>query len=117
MNRITTMFLTTVLAASTQLAFAADPIDASRRHVTVGFADLSLSTPAGVAALYQRLHGAAQDVCREEGTKDLESTVRVKACVTTAVSEAVTEINNPALTAYYRARFAGSNAAVLQASR
>jgi UrcA family protein len=117
MNRITTMFLTTVLAASAQLAFATDPIDASRRHVTVRFADLSLSTPAGVAALYQRLRGAAQDVCREEGTKDLESTVRVKACVTAAVSEAVTEINNPALTAYYRARFAGSNAAVLQASR
>jgi UrcA family protein len=117
MNHITTLFLTTVLAASAQLAFASDAVDASRRHTEVHFADLSLSTPAGMAALYQRLHGAAQEVCREDGTRDLGSTVRVKACVTAAVSAAVTQINNPALTAYYRARFAGSNAALLQASR
>jgi len=117
MNRITTMFLTTVLAASAQLAWATDPIDASRRHTEVHFADLSLSTPAGVAALYQRLQGAALDVCREDGTKDLGSRARVKACVTEAVSAAVTQIGNPALAAYYRAQFANSNAAVLHASR
>ena len=116
MNHITTMFLTSVLAASAQLAFAADP-DASRRHTEVHFADLSLSTAAGVAALYQRLHGAAREVCREEGTRDLGSRGRVKACVTAAVSAAVTQINDPALTTYYRAQFAGSNAAPLQASR
>jgi UrcA family protein len=117
MKRITTMFLTSVLAASTQLAFAADPLDPSRRHTEVHFADLSLGTPEGVATLYRRLHGAAQDVCREQGTKDLGSMLRVKACVTAAVSAAVTQIDNAALTAYYRAQFAGSNAAVLRASR
>src|SRR6516164_1193352 len=89
MKRITTTILATLLAATAQLASAANPIDDSRRHVEVHFADLNLSTTEGAAALYRRLHSAAQNVCSEEGTKDLESVVRVKACVAAAVSAAV----------------------------
>jgi UrcA family protein len=117
MKRITTTILATLLAATAQLASAANPIDDSRRHVEVHFADLNLSTTEGAAALYRRLHSAAQNVCSEEGTKDLESVVRVKACVAAAVSAAVTQIDKPVLSAYYRANLAGANAAVLRASR
>ena len=43
MKRITTTILATLLAATAQLASAANPIDDSRRHVEVHFADLNLS--------------------------------------------------------------------------
>jgi UrcA family protein len=117
MNRITTTILTTVLAATAQLAYAGDQIDDSRRHVEVRFADLNLSTTEGAAALYQRLHSAAESVCNEDGTKDLNSVFRVKACVSAAISAAVTQIDRPVLTAYYRAKLGGTTAAVRQASR
>jgi UrcA family protein len=83
--------MTTGLAAIAQLASAASPIDDSRRHVEVQFADLNLSTTAGADMLYQRLHSAAESVCNEDGTKDLGSMFRVKACMSAAISAAVTQ--------------------------
>jgi len=117
MNRTTATILTTILAATAQLACAADPVDDSRRQIVVRFADLNLESAHGAAALYNRLNGAAKDVCREEGTRDVASIVRVKTCVAAAVSAAVTRIDRPVLTAYYRAKLAGPNGALLQASR
>jgi UrcA family protein len=117
MNRITTTILLTVLAATAQLASADDSINDSRRHVEVHFADLSLSTSEGVAALYQRLHSAAESVCNESGTKDLASVARVNACMRAATSAAVTQIDRPMLTLYYRSKVGGTIAAVRQASR
>jgi UrcA family protein len=118
MNRTTATILTTVLLAATaQLACAADPVDDSRRQIVVHFADLNLDSAHGAASLYNRLNGAAKDVCREEGTRDVASIARVKTCVAAAVSVAVARVDRPALTAYYRAKLAGTNGALLQASR
>lgn len=117
MNRITTTILTTVLAATAQMATADDSISDSRRHIEVHFADLNVSTPEGVAALYRRLHSAAESVCDEGGMKDLGSVARVNACMRAATSAAVTQIDRPMLTAYYRAKVGGTIAAVRQASR
>ena len=117
MNRITATILTTVLAATAQLACAANAIDDSRRHFEVHYADLNLSTTEGTAVLYQRLQSAAENVCAEHGTKDVGSVFRVKACVRAAISAAVTQIDRPLLTAYYRAKVGSTTAAVRQAAR
>ncbi len=117
MNRITTIILTSALAAGAQIAHAADPTDDSSRHVTVHFADLDVTNVEGEAALYHRLQSAAKSVCSEDNTKDLASESRVKTCESKAISAAVTEINRPTLTAYYRAKLGYGNVALRQASR
>jgi hypothetical protein len=60
MNRITTIILTSALAAGAQIAHAADPTDASLRHVKVLFSDLNLTSIDGAKTLYRRLQGAAE---------------------------------------------------------
>jgi UrcA family protein len=117
MNRITTIILTSAVAVGAQMAHAADPTDASLRHVKVLYSDLNLTSIDGATTLYRRLQSAAESVCAEHGTKDLGSVFRVKTCVSAAVSAAVTDINQPTLTAYYRAKHSYTNAAVRQASR
>jgi UrcA family protein len=117
MNRITATILTTALAATAQLAYAANTVDDSRRHIEVHYADLNLSTTEGAAVLYQRLKSAAENVCSEHGTRDVGNVFRVKACMSTAISAAVTQIDRPVLSAYYRAKVEGTTAAVRQAAR
>jgi UrcA family protein len=117
MNRLTATILTTTLAATAQLAHAANPIDDSRRHIEVHYADLNLSTTEGTAMLYRRLQSAAENVCSEHGAKGVESVFRVKACMSAAISTAVTQIDRPVLTSYYRTKVGGTTAAVRQAAR
>ena len=117
MNRITTIILTSALAAGAQIAHAAEPTDASLRHVTVLFSDLNLTSIDGATTLYRRLQSAAESVCAEHGTRDVRSIFRVRTCESAAMSAAVADINQPTLTAYYRAKHSYTNAAVRQAAR
>jgi UrcA family protein len=117
MNRITTIILASVFAAGAHIAHAADPTDASLRHAKVNFSDLNPTSIEGATALYQRLRSAAESVCTEGGTRDLASVTRVKTCTSAAISAAVADINQPSLTAYFRAKHGYTNAAVRQASR
>src|SRR5262252_5017960 len=100
MNRITAGILTTALVATAQLAYAANTIDDLRRHIEVHYGDLNLSTIEGAAVLYQRLQSAAENVCSEHGTKEVGNVFRVKACMRTAISAAVSQIDRPVLIAY-----------------
>ena len=115
MNRITTIILTSALAAGAQIAHAADPTDL--RHVKVLFSDLNLTSIDGATTLYRRLQSAAGSVCAEHGTRDVGSISRVKTCVSAAISAAVADANQPSLTGYYQAKHGYTNAAVRQASR
>ena len=117
MNRITTIILTSVLAAGAQIAVAAEPTEASARHVKVVFSDLNLTSIDGATTLYRRLQSAAESVCAEHGTRDVKSIFRVKSCESAAMSAAVADINQPTLTSYYRAKQGYTNAAIRQASR
>lgn len=117
MNRITTIILATALAAGAQIAHAADPTDASLRHVKVHLSDINLNSIDGATILYHRLQSAAESVCAEEDTRNLASVFRVKTCVSAAIFAAVADINQPGLTAYYRAKHGYSISAVRQASR
>ncbi len=68
----------------------------------VKIGDLDLEKPAGVEALYQRLQFAAQKVCGPSSVTGTRISMREqKACVNSAVENAVHQINKPALTAYH----------------
>jgi UrcA family protein len=80
-------------------AFAAEP-DTQVRTETVIFQDLNLAHAAGVAALYKRIHAAAQRVCAVSGPIELvfyNSRASAK-CTKDAEARAIEKINLPALT-------------------
>jgi UrcA family protein len=83
--------------------------DTIRPQMLVHFADLDLARPAGIAALYSRLEGAAKRVCAPLEGKDLGSAAAFQRCVTGAVTRAVAEVDRPDLSAYCRAKTQGRN--------
>src|SRR5215469_4446031 len=92
------------------VAFSAHAGDQPRSE-TVKFADLNLSTPAGVEALYARIHRAALHVCNEPG--ELAITV---ACMKDTESRAIGKVNAPLLTAFYQKK-TGRSPQTVTASR
>jgi UrcA family protein len=88
-----------MLACVTGTALAQDPAGASGRVMTVHYNDLNLSTPAGATTLYQRIVGAAQYVCGEEGYQNgIDMQNYWNACFRSAVNDAVTKVHSPLLT-------------------
>ncbi len=76
---------------------AADPSAESR---TVKFVDLDVSNPSSAHVLYRRIRAAAQVVCSYHFFATDTDKVR---CVRDATADAVTKINQPALSAVYSA--------------
>jgi UrcA family protein len=70
-------------------------------QVAVKFADLDVSHPTGAAVLYSRIKAAAAIVCSPLEGIALSAQTRLHACVKRAIVDAVTEVNQPALTAVY----------------
>ncbi|MBV9912071.1 MAG: UrcA family protein [Sinobacteraceae bacterium] len=83
------------------------------RSETVKFKDLSLDTPAGVQALYRRIHAAAQRVCLQT---DPIGRAGAAGCAKQAESRAVEKVGNPQLTAYYQAK-TGKQSTLLAAAK
>lgn len=90
---------------------AADPSDESR---TVKFADLNLSNPSDAHVLYRRIRAAAQVVCSYHFFATDTDKAR---CVRDATADAVTRINQPALSAVYDANNKTSVASGLVSQR
>jgi UrcA family protein len=90
--------LFSVLVTSVSIVSAADPNSATR---TVKFADLNISNPSGAHALYMRILAAAQVVCSHYSFATDADTAR---CVRDAIADAVTKVNEPALSAVYSAK-------------
>ncbi len=74
------------------------------RQVTVKFADLNISRPEGAAILYGRLRAAAETVCSPYGTRNLAEQESIDNCINSAMHQAVTTINQPALSLIYSAK-------------
>jgi len=108
MNRYAVMILTAGLVAGTPLTHA-DTIEDSSPRMLVSAADLDLSQSAGLKAFYGRLRSAAERVCASSDGRDVGRTVAHKRCVSDAIARAVTEVDKPALTAYYRAKIGDRN--------
>jgi UrcA family protein len=108
MYRFTTTI--TILALGLTSAYAASPQDPPSRAVR--FADLDLSRTQGAAVLYSRLISAAETVCAPLDDRQIVRHMSFKACVKDAVSSAVTEVDQPTLTAYYKAHTSSHNSTV-----
>lgn len=87
------------LAASFSAVSAADPSTVS---VTVKFTDLTISSPSGALMLYERIRAAAQGACSYYWFKTDAAEAR---CVHDAIANAVTKVNQPALSAVYNTKY------------
>jgi len=87
------------LVASFSAVSAADPSSVS---ISVKFADLDISKPAGAGVLYRRIRAAALGVCSYYW---FESDADEARCVHDAIANAVTKINQPELWAVFHANY------------
>jgi UrcA family protein len=87
---------TAMLLACVLVAFNAHAGDV--RSETVKFADLNLSTPSGVDALYRRIHAAARRVCEQPAGEETAA----RSCMLKAEGDAVSKVNIPLLTSLYQ---------------
>ena len=110
-NRSILTYATAMWLACGLVAFDAHAGDDVRSE-TVRFADLNVGTPAGVEALYGRIHGAAGRVCQQPGG-ELEA---IRTCVRRAESNAIGKVNAPLLTAFYQKK-TGSKPQTIIANR
>jgi UrcA family protein len=94
---------------------AAEPMDAPQ--TTVKYADLTISTPDGAAALYNRIQWAARQVCGRFDGASLTSHGRMRECTQKAIADAVAKVDQPALFAVYNAHNGQSTPIVLASSR
>lgn len=88
-----------VLASSFSAVSAADPSPVS---VTVKYGDLNIARPSGARVLYQRIEEAAQAACSYYW---FETDAAEARCVNGAITNAVTKVHQPALSAIYDAKF------------
>ena len=88
------------LASSFSAVSAADP--SSSVSVDVKFAGLNISSPSGALVLYERIRAAAQGACSYYW---FETDADEARCVQNAIANAVTKVNQPALSAVYNAKY------------
>jgi UrcA family protein len=95
------MLIACTLLSVSAIATAGSPAESSR---TVGFADLDLTHPAGVAVLHQRIRAAALEVCRPLLERDPTFIAHSRSCVQDAVARALNEVTAaaPAVTVAQR---------------
>jgi len=104
------VWLTLLVLCSVPLIAAADdpaypPIGAYPVTRVVKYDDLDLNSAAGTRKLYRRLEAAVRTVCdakRSYPPDYIKTTIRP--CVTTALHNAVKDVNAPLLTAYHQKR-------------
>jgi UrcA family protein len=74
--------------------------------VTVSYADLNLQTPAGAAALEQRVHRAVYEVCGSADDRDLSDWFAQKKCRAEAFKDAGAKMARAVAAARAPAQFA-----------
>ena len=97
-----------------QMARAADVVDG--RTVTVHYSDLNTNTEAGVAALYNRIRHAAEQVCGKVDSRRLDEVATTRACVNKSIASSVSAVGNAQLTTVFMAHINGSSKPVMVAS-
>jgi UrcA family protein len=100
---------------SVTVSHAADA--AAPPQVTVKFADLDLSTSSGAAALYGRIHSAADEVCLRTYVTDRAYRWHRYACLQKVIGDAVIEVNSPGLFAVFSSKYGAAAPVLLAAAR
>ena len=101
--RIFTAVAAVCLATGTVAARAGE-VGTEVQARTIHYADLDLNTEAGVAALYNRIRKAAEQVCPDVGARELAQAAAAQACVDRAIARTVKAVNNPKLTGEFNTR-------------
>ena len=83
---------------------------------TVRYSDLNLNTQVGAEVLYKRIRTAAEQVCGDVGSRQLDQATAAKACVDRAVSGSVRAVNNRQLTSVYNEHSGAAKTATSVAS-
>lgn len=115
MKNLTTLAAFAFAAAIVPIAQADTTYDA--RTETVQYADLETAGAPGAAVLFRRMNGAAQRVCSELQPRSLSLLEKYEACVNRALANAVSSIDQPAVTAYAAARGVVPEVAALKIAR
>jgi UrcA family protein len=71
-------------------------------QVVIDYSDVNLGTPAGADVLYGRIVNAAQRVCREAPLLDVHRYLMWQSCLRGAIATAVTNVDDPLLTARHQ---------------
>jgi UrcA family protein len=82
-------------------------------QVKVKYGDLNVSSESGAATLYSRIRNAAESVCRQFNSADLGARKLFAACVHKAISDAVNDVDQPALFTIYNAKTQASKPIML----
>jgi UrcA family protein len=81
------------------------PAEAVPARIVVQFADLDLDRPADVAALYERINSAAEQVCHQRALNgSYVISPRYAHCVSDTIATAVTRINRASLIGFSKER-------------
>jgi UrcA family protein len=91
------------IAALSGAAVAADWSD-DVPTVAVSYGDLNLDRAEGAATLYRRIRAGASYVCRSLESRDVDRELQWERCIHEATAKAVAKVDEPVLTAYYRAK-------------
>jgi UrcA family protein len=79
-------------------------VDPEVQVEVIEYQDLNLAQPEAVRILYRRIENAAERVCGHVSPRDLDRYPEYRECRARAVSEAVDQIDIPALTALHHDR-------------
>ncbi len=100
-NTVAAAMLFSVLSGVSTLGNAVlEEVDV--KSVRVSYADLNLNKPEGQHALYQRLRGAARQVCGEVYSKAPREIQENRECREYALQKALREVGSPSVAAIHQ---------------
>jgi len=118
MTKFTALILTAALGTVSHMSLAAQsalPLDPQGpKQMLIRYADLDLARSTGASVLFHRIQKAAEIVCAPLESRDPARHVMFQRCVSDAMARAVTQVDRPALNAYYRGKVEGGNAAPIE---
>jgi UrcA family protein len=118
-TQVSRILAATIFAALTcSIATVSFASDSDPLQVKVKYADLNVTSTSGATTLYNRIRVAADAVCRPFhaiSNADLPGLAVFNSCVRKAMSNAINEVNEPALFTVANAR-SGTSKPILLAS-
>jgi UrcA family protein len=114
--RVVALSIFVALASTSSLVCSAsEPGDSLQ--VKVKYADINVSSAQGATTLYNRIHMAAESVCKPLISRDLAFKRLSDTCIHNAMAAAVKDVGQPALSAVYNAKTEVSKPIVLASSQ
>ena len=101
-QRLTRAGIAAFAVCSSLVAYSASA-EPKAKTLTVSYADLDLSKPAGAQTLYKRIKAAARSVCGPTDRYTYSTPSHAfRQCFDKAIADAVAQVDRPSLTALHR---------------